>query len=160
MNTCRQGAKAYLKSINELKNNIFDIRPDLCLPCNSTASDTMMSNGNDDSRANDILSDSDTDDDSSGEAAKGPDDNIVKDANAAVKLLRLHAVIDANTKYDVCVACLPCLKSGKIADANFACVNGEFPTCGFDKIWALGLRRRILIQEFDYDKSEWHSLLS
>ena len=50
----------------------------------------MMSNGNDDSSANDILSDSDTDDDSSGEAAEGSDNNIVKYANTAVKLLWLQ----------------------------------------------------------------------
>ena len=97
MNACRRGAKASLKSINELKNDNVDITPALCLPCNSTVSDTMMSNGNDDSNANNILSDSDTDDDSSGEADEGPDDNIFKDANAMVKMLRLHAVIDAKT---------------------------------------------------------------
>ena len=106
----------------------------------------MMINGNDDSSANDILLDSDTDNDSRGDDAEGPDNNIVKNANAAVKLLRLHAVIDAKTKYDAFVACLTCLKSGKIEDASFACVNGECPTCGFDKIWSLGLRLRILIR--------------
>ena len=154
MHACRQGTKASLTSINELKNNIVEITPALCLPCNSIASDIMMSNGNNDSSANNILSDSDTDNDSSGEAAEGPDDNIFKDANAAVKLLRLHAFIDAKTKYDACVAFLLCLKSGKLEVANFACVDGECPTCGFDKIWSLALRRRILVQEFDYEKSE------
>ena len=115
----------------------------------------MMNNGNDYSSANDILSDSNTDDDRSGEDAEGLDDNIVKDDNTAVKLLRLHTVIDANNKYDACVASLPCLNSSKLKDANSSFVNGGFPTCGFDKIWSLGLRRRILIQEFDYEKSEW-----
>ena len=69
MNACRRGKKASLKSINELKNNIVDITPALCIPCNSTASDTMMINGNDDSSANDILLDSDTNDDSRGDDA-------------------------------------------------------------------------------------------
>ena len=146
MNACRRGEKSSLKSINRLKNNIVDITQALCLPCNSTASDIMMSNGNDDSSANDILSDSDMDDDSSGEAAEGPDNNIVKDANTAFKLLRLHAVIDAKTKYDACVACLTCLNSGNLNYANVACVNGDFPTCGFNKIWSLGLPRGILIR--------------
>ena len=66
----------------------------------------------------------------------------------------------SKTKYDACVACIPCLKSGKLEDANFSCVNGECPTCGFDKIWSLGLHRRILIREFDYEKSEWAEKLN
>ena len=72
----------------------------------------------------------------------------------ALKILSLHSVIDAKTKFYSCVACLACLKSGNLEDANFSCVNFECPTYGFDKIWSKGLRKRILIREFDSNKSK------
>ena len=79
--------------------------------------------------------------------------NKDKDATAALKLLCLHSVIATKTKYNAFVACLTCFKRGKLEDAKFSCVNGEYPTCGFDKIWSKGLRKRILIRSFDSNKS-------
>ena len=96
-------------------------------------------------------SDSDTTNGNSDDTAS----EKVKDNKAAAKLLRLFDVISTKNKYDACVACVPCLAGGKLEDANFICVNGECPTCGFDKIWSKGLRRRILSREFDSAKSEW-----
>jgi len=78
-----------------------------------------------------------------------------KDTKTAAKLLRVHDILSMTTKYDMCVACLPCLKNGKLEDAKFSCVNGDCPTCGFDKIWSKGLRNRILMKEYDVGKKEF-----
>jgi hypothetical protein len=81
--------------------------------------------------------------------------NAQMDAAVAVKIVRLHPVMETKTKYDACVACLPCLNGGLLEDANIRCVNGTCPLCGFDKIWSKGLRRRIMCREWNPVKSEW-----
>lgn len=165
-NACRRGAKAAIKSIDELKSN-FDFTQALCLPGTSVdpKSSSIHDNGvdvNDNDNVS-VSSNSDTDaeedNDGASDADEDEDDDgtndVEKDKRAAAKLLRLYDVVSTATKYDACVACVPCLKSGKLEDAKFSCVNGECPTCGFDKIWSKGVRRRILRREFDTDKKEW-----
>ena len=144
--------------MDELKTNIIDSTIDLCIPCNPTRSeittgdteqtvdaeatinlgDASFDSGIDDSTRNDATNNTYANNDAA--------INKAKDATAALKFLRIHSVIDANTKYDACVACFTYLKRGKLDDTNFACVNGECPNCGFDKIWPKGLQRRILIR--------------
>ena len=152
MNTCRCAAKASVKSMNELNTNIIDSTIDLCILCNPTGSETTTGDteqtvdadatinlggasfnyGIDDSTPKDATNNTDAKDDAA--------INKFKDATAMLKILRLHSVISGNTKYDACVACLTCLQSGKLEDSNFAGVNGECPTCGFDKIWSKVLK--------------------
>ena len=166
MNVSRRGAKSSVKSMDELKANIIDSTIDLYIPCNPTGSEittgdieqtvdadaTINQCGAssdsviDDSTPNDAINNTDANNDAA--------INKAKDASAAQKLLSLHSVIVARTKYEGCVAYLTCLKSGKLEDASFACVNGECPTCGFDKIWSKVIRRRLFIREFDSNKSE------
>ena len=144
--------------MDELKTNIIDSTIDLCIPCNPTGLETTTWDTEQtvDSDATINLGGASSD---SGIDGSTPNDatnnkfannyseiNKAKDATAALKFLRIHSVIDANTKYDACVACFTYLKRGKLDDTNFACVNGECPNCGFDKIWPKGLQRRILIR--------------
>ena len=150
--------------MDELKKNIIDSTIDLCIPCNPTGLETTTGDteqtvdsdekinlggaysdsGIDDSTPNDATNN--TDDNYDAAINKAKDENKAKDATAVLKLLRLHSVISAKTKYDACAACITFLKSGKFEDENISCVNGECPTCRFDKIWSKGLRRRILIR--------------
>ena len=142
--------------MDELKTNIIDITIDLCIPWNPKGSETTTGDTelNVDADATINLggasSDSGIDDSIPNGATNNIDANNdatinkAKDATAALKLFCLHSVISAKKKYDACVACLTCLKSGKLEDAKFAFVNGKCPTFGFDKIWSKGLRRRKL----------------
>ena len=83
-----------------------------------------------------------------------------REANTAAKMLRLFSILETRTKYDACLGYLSCLEedaNGKriLENAKFSCVNGDFPKCGFDKIWSKGIRNQILIKEFDNDTSKW-----
>ena len=157
MNACRRGAKASIAAVNELKETLPEY---FCMPINDSALPTVMGVDLVDDTAvsvdsaddSDQSPDDETDGLSNGEINDVADESNTKtdadrDAKAAVKLLHL--------KYDACVACLPCLTTRKLGDANFTCVNGECPHCGFDKIWSKGLRRQILMREYDSEKREW-----
>jgi hypothetical protein len=56
------------------------------------------------------------------------------DKRATDKLLRIYNSLNTPSKYDMCVSCLPCLKSGKLEDAKFKCINGNCDICGFNKL--------------------------
>ena len=73
---------------------------------------------------------------------------------------RLIAVLKSQTKYDACLECIPCLDprsngEKKLEDAKFSCVNGECPRCGFDKIWSNGIRKMIMLSEYDPERKEF-----
>ena len=72
--------------------------------------------------------------------------NKSNDATAALKLLCLNLVISAKGKCDDCVSWLTWFNRGKLENEKISCVNGECPTCGFDKIFSKGLWMRILIR--------------
>ena len=151
MNNCRRGAKESVKLMDKLKTNIIDSTTDLCIPCNPTGLETTTRSTeqtvdaygkiNLGGASSDYVIDDSTPNDSTNNIYANDDAaiNKSKDATAAMKLLCLHSVISANTRYDSCVACLICLKSVKLENAIFAFVDGKCPTCGFGKIWSKGL---------------------
>ena len=72
------------------------------------------------------------------------------------KLQKICDILSKPSKYDMCVACLPCLGGdAKLEDAKFKCVTGSCERCGFDKLWKHGVCARIFLHEYDARKGEW-----
>lgn len=78
-----------------------------------------------------------------------------KDESAYTKLQKIYDILGKPSKYDKCVACLPCLTSRRLEDSKFKCIDGSCEVCGFDKLWKHGVRARIFVQEYDDAKGEW-----
>jgi hypothetical protein len=80
----------------------------------------------------------------------------IEDEKMATKMKRILDIIKMKTKYDSCKACLSCLPEfGNLEDAKLSCVNGKCYHCGFDKLWSKGVRRVIILKDFDDQKMEW-----
>jgi hypothetical protein len=81
---------------------------------------------------------------------------VIKDEKTATKMNLILDIINMKTKYDSCNACLPCLPEfGNLEDAKLSCVNGECYCCGFDKLLSKGVRRVIILKDFDKQNIEW-----
>ncbi len=80
----------------------------------------------------------------------------IEDERTATKMKQILDILKMKTKYDSCKACLPCLpEMGNLEDAKLSCVNGECYRCGFDKLWSKGVRRVIILKDFDNQQKEW-----
>ena len=110
MNACRRGAKASVKSMDELKTNIIDSTIDLYIPCNPTGSEITTGDIEQTVDAGATInqcgasSDSVIDDSTPNDATNNTDANedaVIKKSKgetASLKLLCLHSVIAAKTK--------------------------------------------------------------
>jgi hypothetical protein len=57
------------------------------------------------------------------------------------RLLTIKELINLPSKYEMCVRCLsPCLKTGKLEDAEQKCLDGTCTTCGFERLWGRKVR--------------------
>jgi len=88
----------------------------------------VVNNANEDSSSDDV--DSSNVDDS--------------DKQTLHKIERILEIMNQPYKYDMCMKCVCIPDGGKLEDAKFACVEGNCPLCGMDKLWSNGVRRKIL----------------
>ena len=74
--------------------------------------------------------------------------------------MQLYNVMCMKKKQDMCVGCLPCLKSGKFEDTKLDCVGGNCSKCGFDKSWSKGVSTRIFDKLYDENGEEYEETLN
>jgi len=156
-NAARRGSKAAINLITVVTSD--NDTPILCLPTTPTITSPSAETEDpidevEDSATVTIVEDSVTvievDESTTTETPEPTQptaDDVEADKIANSQLLQLYNVLNMNTKYDMCVACLPCLENGKLEDAKIECIEGTCTKCGFDKLWSKGVRARI----FDSD---------
>eukprot|EP00984_Skeletonema_dohrnii_P024294 scaffold13403_cov120-Skeletonema_dohrnii-CCMP3373.AAC.1 len=160
-NAAKRGARAAVNFmstiIEEIEDGINDGDNDTVMEDASIIiddGDNSISNDDDDAINND-----DDDDDAEVDAEDDAEDDAAalssEEQSTLNKINRVIEIMQQPYKYDMCMKCICPPETGKLEDAKFSCVEGSCPSCGMDKLWSNGVRKKILTTTYDSDTSEF-----